>query len=73
MTKVPKARCSDCDKRLYRSEQEAREALPRALDGNWKNRDKHLDFAWNIYACPHRFGFHIGHSLRAIKAFAASG
>lgn len=68
MTRIPKIRCLKTGKVVYRSEVAAREALPRVLDGAWKHESHVLDFALGVFKCGRHF--HLGHSRRAIEAFA---
>lgn len=70
MARIPQTRCLPCkNKRVYRSEQDARAALGSVLNGSWKGATSN-GFALVVYRCPERPStFHIGHNPKAVDAF----
>lgn len=65
MARIPKIECTDCGKRLYHTEEEARAALGNVVVGEWRNR-LIRPYALTVYRCKRRKGWHIGHNARSI-------
>ena len=69
MSRIPKVRCGPCNKVLYASEEQAREALGRVMVGRWKGEVIPDAYAFSVYLCPNRRrGWHLGRNQRVVRA-----
>ena len=69
MSRIPKTRCPLCDKRTYHTEEEAREALGRVLNGHWSGIKDPRRFSLTPIRCPHGKGWHLAHNTDTLAAF----